>query len=45
MTKPTQNAAIVGIVGAGLIGRSWANVFARAASTTSLWFERRVSRS
>ncbi|WP_088285721.1 3-hydroxyacyl-CoA dehydrogenase [Ideonella sp. A 288] len=32
-----QQADIVGIVGAGLIGRSWANVFARAGWRVQVW--------
>jgi L-gulonate 3-dehydrogenase len=34
MTEPIR---IVGIVGAGLIGRSWANVFARAGCQVQVW--------
>ena len=37
MTQQTQTAAIVAIVGSGLIGRSWANVFARAGWQVRVW--------
>ena len=37
MTVQTQNVGTVGIVGAGLIGRSWANVFARAGWQVRVW--------
>jgi L-gulonate 3-dehydrogenase len=38
MPDPTSNnGAVAGIVGAGLIGRSWANVFARAGWQVRVW--------
>ena len=37
MTPASPAAPIVGIVGAGLIGRSWANVFARAGWQVRVW--------
>jgi L-gulonate 3-dehydrogenase len=37
MTASKQTAATVAIVGAGLIGRSWANVFARAGWSVRVW--------
>lgn len=37
MNGETQTLGVVGIVGAGLIGRSWANVFARAGWQVRLW--------
>ena len=37
MTPASSTAAIVGIVGSGLIGRSWANVFARAGWQVRVW--------
>jgi len=33
----TQSMPVAGIVGAGLIGRSWANVFARAGWRVQVW--------
>lgn len=37
MGTETSSAGTVGIVGAGLIGRSWANVFARAGWQVRVW--------
>ena len=37
MDSKTQTVGSVGIVGAGLIGRSWANVFARAGWNVRVW--------
>ena len=37
MTHPSPGVGTVGIVGAGLIGRSWANVFARAGWQVRVW--------